>query len=65
MRVCAIIHNMTAWGRKAIYTGTRASHVGADVAEAEDVGTKTYQKLNPQTDPIALVERMHEVAGQV
>jgi len=65
MQACVIMHNMTVRERKATYTGTRAARVEADAAETEDAGTTTYHKLDPPTDPIALVEWMHETAGQV
>jgi len=65
MQACVIMHNMTVRERKATYTGKRAARAEADAAEAEDAGTTTYHKLDRPTDPIALVEWMHEISGQV
>jgi len=59
------MHNMTVTERKATYTGTRVARVAADAAEAEDAGMTTYHKIAAPKEPIALVEWLHQAAGQV
>jgi len=56
---------MTVSERKAGYTGKRKARVAADEVEAEYAGASTDHKLVPPTEPIALVNWLHEVAGQV
>jgi len=65
MGACVIMHNMTVKERKATYTGTRVARVVADAAEAEDAGITTYHKIAAPEEPIALVEWLHQGAGQV
>ena len=65
MQACVNMYTMTVREPKATYTGTRAARVEEDASKAEHAGTTTYHKLDPPTDPIALLEWMHEIAGQV
>ena len=65
IEACVIMHNITVRERNATYTGTRVARVAADAAEAEDVGMTTYHKIAAPEEPIALVEWLHQGAGQV
>jgi len=65
MGACVIMHNMTAKERKAACTGTRVARVAADAAEVEHAGMTTYHKIAAPEEPIALVEWLHQGAGQM
>jgi len=65
METCVIMHNMTVKVRKAGYTGTRKQRVAAEEAEAAESGASVYHELVPPTKPVALVNWLHEVSGQV
>ena len=51
--------------RKAGNTGTRKQRVAAEEAEAAESRASMYHEFVPPTMPIALVNWLHEVAGQV